>query len=250
MSIVKTTAILIKSRKYKEKDKLLTFYTEEAGKLVARCKGARDPFNHWGHNSEPPNICWLQLYELNGFYLVTEMKPIFNLFGIVKEYERMLAFESFVHLLDHALEMNIPSRSFFGLCLSFLNRLNQASENPRWLAYQFLFDYMKWQGFSIHLDHCVLCRAPVTKHGEMFSLYHREGGLVCPSCAKAKSFFNPISFEMIVALQEFFTRSCSEETKGNKVFFQNWEDLDRIVKEYYQVLFGKELQTYLSLKKM
>ena len=139
MSIVKTSAILIKSRKYKEKDKLVTFLTEDYGKIVAQCKGARDPLNHWGHNTEPPNLCWLQLYERSNFYIVTEMKPITNLFTIISDYQRILAFETMTNLLDMFLDPLIPIREIFALSLSFLKELNSNQSDPHYLSYLYIY---------------------------------------------------------------------------------------------------------------
>jgi DNA repair protein RecO (recombination protein O) len=250
MSIIKTTAILIKARKYKEKDKILTFYSEDMGKIIARCKGARDPLNHWGHNTEPPNICWLALYEKNGFYLVTEMKPIFNLFEITRCFERLLAFEAFVQIIDHFQEGTAFSRSFFELCVLFLTRLNQSMEDPIYLSYAFLFDFLKWQGLPIVPFHCVYCENPYQVQVGNYSISYDEGGIVCPKCARERSLFNPISHEIILFLQALLKNNSVEEEKRMKVFFQNWEDLDRIVKDYYKCRFNKKLQTYMSLKKM
>lgn len=250
MSILKTTGILIKTRKYLEKDKIVTFFTEDFGKIAVRCKGARDPFNHWGHNTEPPNVCWLQLYERNGFYLTTEIKPIFNLFGITQDFKRLIAFEAFAQILEHFQEGSPYSRSFFGLCIAYLQSLNREDTDPVYLSYAFVFDYLKWQGLPILTDHCIFCGELLVPNQEGYSLSYEEGGIVCSSCAREKSFFNPVSSSLILLLQNFHDNRMEESEKRIKVFFQNWEDLDRIVKDYYKCRFNKKLQTYLSLRKM
>jgi DNA repair protein RecO len=250
MSIIKTCAILIKSRKYKEKDKLLTFYTEDLGKIVARCKGARDPLNHWGHNSEPPNICWLQLYERAGFYIVTEIKPVFNLFVLSADMNRIIAFETFVGLLDQLVEEHLPSRNFFGTCVSFLTRLNQENSNPAYLSYHLAFDFLTWQGTPVHLSSCVFCQEPYAENREDYSLSYSDGGLVCKSCSQKKNIFNPVSRESILYLLAIMKQCTPTEEERLNVFFQNWEDLDRIVKGYFMCLFSKKLLTYLGLKKL
>jgi len=178
------------------------------------------------------------------------MKTIFNLFDITRDFKRLIAFESFVQIIDHFLEGTSYSRSIFGLCVSFLQQLNQQNTDPVYLSYAFLFDYLKWQGLPIQAEICAFCGNPWKENRDGYSIGYEEGGIICPKCAQARSLFNPVTKDLVLLLQDFSKNKLMEEEKRNKVFFQNWEDLDRIVKDYYKCRFNKKLQTFISLKKM
>lgn len=250
MSIVKTSAILIKARKYKEKDKLLTFLTEDFGKVVARCKGARDPLNHWGHNTEPPNLCWLQLFERNSFYIVTEMKPIANLFTIMEDYQRILAFEAMANLLDILLEPGVPLRETFALSLSFLKELNSTKSDPHYLSYLYIFLFLTKQGYPLQMGKCIICSEPFSEANQGYAVSYEEGGIICNQCGKKVSVFNPLTTEFCSFLLGFEKISDFELRNQPIDFFHNKEELDRIVREYFKYRFNRKLLTVISLKKM
>jgi len=250
MSILKTSAILIKARKYKEKDKLLTFLTEDFGKIITQCKGARDPLNHWGHNAEPPNLCWLQLYERNNFYIVTEMKPINNLFSIMQEYPRVLAFETMAHLLDMVLEPGVPLRETFALSLSFLKALNRKESDPFYLSYLYIILFLGKQGYPLQMRRCIVCSEPFSREERGYTVSYEEGGLICSRCRKKVSVYNPLTTEFCSFLQVFGACSDFEVVNQPIDFFHNMEELDRIVREYFRYKFNRKLLTMISLRKL
>ena len=62
-SIVKTEAVVLKSMKYRETSKIITFYTRDFGKVKAIAKGARQPKNKFGSSLEPMSYVLVVLYR-------------------------------------------------------------------------------------------------------------------------------------------------------------------------------------------
>jgi recombinational DNA repair protein (RecF pathway) len=131
-----------------------------------------------------------------------------------------------------------------------LTYLNKEENDPLYLSYQFIYSYLVWQGLPIMVEGCIACKEPFEKETKGYSLCYERAGMLCPDCAKQLSVFNPVPTQLILILQEFVKSNPFMERKRMDDFFQNCEDLDRIVKEYYHFLFGKKLVTYNSLKKL
>ena len=48
MAIIKTDSVVLKTKIYRDKSKLVTLYTKSHGKLTAVAKGVRDVKTRWG----------------------------------------------------------------------------------------------------------------------------------------------------------------------------------------------------------
>ena len=61
--IVKTDAIVLKSMRFRETSKIVTFYTRRYGKIAAVAKGARETKNKFGAALEPMTGVNLVFYK-------------------------------------------------------------------------------------------------------------------------------------------------------------------------------------------
>ena len=66
MPLVKTPAITLKSRKWGDADRIVTFYAKHLGKIRAVARGARRPKSRLGAALEPLTLCDLNLFEKSG----------------------------------------------------------------------------------------------------------------------------------------------------------------------------------------
>ena len=78
MPLVKTQAITLKSRKWGEADRIVTFYAKHLGKIRAVAWGARRPKSRIGAALEPLTLCDLNLFEKSGdtLYRVSQVDLI------------------------------------------------------------------------------------------------------------------------------------------------------------------------------
>src|SRR5262245_63569359 len=66
MPVIKTAAITLKSRKWGDADRIVTFYTKKMGKIRGVARGARRMKSRLGASLEPLTICHLNLFEKSG----------------------------------------------------------------------------------------------------------------------------------------------------------------------------------------
>src|SRR5262249_56754234 len=66
MSLIKTPAMTLKSRKWGEADRIVTFYTKSLGKIRGIARGARRQKSRFGAALEPLTLSHLNLFEKSG----------------------------------------------------------------------------------------------------------------------------------------------------------------------------------------
>ena len=66
MPLIKATAIVLRSRKWGDADRIVTFYSKEKGKIGGVARGARRPKSRFGAALEPFSLCRLNLFEKSG----------------------------------------------------------------------------------------------------------------------------------------------------------------------------------------
>jgi len=64
--LVKTTAIILRSRKWGDADRIVTCYSKSLGKIRGVARGARRQKSRFGAALEPFSLCHLNLFEKTG----------------------------------------------------------------------------------------------------------------------------------------------------------------------------------------
>ncbi|MBS0166125.1 MAG: DNA repair protein RecO [Nitrospira sp.] len=182
MPLVKTTAIVLRSRKWGDADRIVTFYTRERGKIRGAARGARRLKSRFGAALEPFSLCRLNLYERTGDSLFRISQV-----DLVRSSQKLL--ES-LSLIDSAARMvNVmaaitpdgdPDPLLFDTLEQGLASL-QESQDPTFMALLFQIRLLGVTGFRPQTDHCAACGKTHFVGEPQFSPV--AGGLVCLSCA-------------------------------------------------------------------
>lgn len=242
MPLLKTSAILLKSTKYKERDKLLHFFTEENGKIIALCKGARVPLNRWGSSTEPPNLSYIQLYEKGDFFTLTEIKMVEIFPEIISNFQRLIVFDYISNILDWFIPILSPNNKTFYLTLSALYALNNKENIPLYVGYFFALKFLDMQGYGLEMNECVICGKRIDYNLDKFYISYEDGGYICKNCLRfiTSSYIslNKDEFRLLKKLLELTIEEIS------KVIFQevkNIENFDKMIGEYYYVKYKKRI---------
>ena len=182
MPLVKTSAIILHSRKWGEADRIVTCYTRHFGKIRAIARGARRMKSRLGGSLEPFVLCRLDLFEKPGdsLYRVSQvsMQESFSKFRgdltLMTVAARMVNFVAAV-----AAEGDADSRLFEGLEQGLRDLLT--SSDPRLTVLLFQIRMLGMTGFKPQIDHCASCG-----RGRPETILHfspTAGGLVCIVCA-------------------------------------------------------------------
>jgi len=154
MAIIKTESIVLKTKIYRDKSKIVTLYTESHGKLNAVAKGVRDVKTRWGGVLQPMAYINSLIYykENRGLQLLSGAEYISSFSGIYNSTDKMNVGFRIVELLDKTTAENHEVGGLFELLASSLGFLNDATKNFVNLLFNFEFRLAKLLGFEINLN--------------------------------------------------------------------------------------------------
>ena len=201
---VKTEAIVLRSIRYGEADRILHLYSRDRGRLGAIAKGARKPKSRFGGRLEPFFRLDLLLHEGRSDLLtVTSV-------ATVEGYPRLRssgpalsagarACDAVLRLLD-AAEPNPPA---YNLLCRYLSLLDDPEDGPRGAgletALAFRLKLALVAGFAPELASCTRCG----ESDHLVGFSGAAGGVVCASCEAS-------SFELTEAAHTFMVEALAK----------------------------------------
>ncbi len=187
MPLLKTLAITLRSRKWGEADRIVTFYTLRFGKLRAVARGARRIKSRFGSALEPFVCSDLNLFEKpnDPLYRVTQA-DIRESFAHLREDLRLIAGGArMVNLVAAVTAEGDPSPVIFETLLGGLRALGQGHD-PTLTTLLCQIRLLRGTGFRPQTDHCAACGSmgQMTPAGQPARFSPQAGGLVCSSCVR------------------------------------------------------------------
>jgi DNA repair protein RecO (recombination protein O) len=201
----KTEAIVLRSIRFGEADRILHLYSEDRGRLGAIAKGARRVKSRLGGRIEPFARVQLILREGRGDLCTLTGADTVHAHPALRERRASLeratqACDAVLRLLDS----NEPNRPAYNLLARELQLLDaEPAAAVRAQALAFRMKLLLAAGFSPELAACASCGE--REHLGAFSA--AAGGVVCPGC-EAGSF--PLGEEAHVFLVDALARPLAE----------------------------------------
>lgn len=189
----KTTGFVLRTLSYGESDLIITFYSNEFGKLKGIAKGAKRSRKRFANVFEPfslTNIIFTR--KSRDMLAFIETCEIIDHYDAVRlDLEKTLVASYFIELIDHFSPEGKRNEQVFELLQTFLTLLGAQKASDALVRF-FEMRMLKLAGFEPALDHCIICRTPVT-NGKTYYFYAREGGIKCAACAKPERYDQSIS---------------------------------------------------------
>ncbi|MFO0773235.1 MAG: DNA repair protein RecO [Nitrospiraceae bacterium] len=188
MPLLDTPAIALKSRKWGEADRIVTFFTLRYGKIRGVARGARRQKSQLGSGLEPFIHSHLQLFEKpNDTLFRIRHVDIINPFLLLRDDLAMLAAAArMVNTVAAVTADGDPDAPVYDALLMGLRTLAEGAE-PAMTALLFQVRMMGHIGFRPQMDHCAGCGKSLSGHGGQFS--PKSGGLLCAFCAARQSVY-------------------------------------------------------------
>ena len=153
--LVSTEAITIKSRKFRDTSKIVSFYTAEDGMITCIAKGARLPKNKFGSSLEPLNLSLITYYKKpnTDLFLLSKSEIIQSMNEILNSYDKLNIGLSILESVAHT-QINLePNKQIFNLLKRTLSELNLAEKNFYNFFYKFQLELSKIIGYSISFSY-------------------------------------------------------------------------------------------------
>jgi DNA repair protein RecO (recombination protein O) len=204
---LKTEAVVLRSIRYGEADRILHLYTARRGRVGAIAKGARRPKSRFGGRLEPFFRLDLLLHEGRGELLTVTQANTVDGYPRLRSSGPALSAaarscDSVLRLLDSA-EPNLPAYNLLCRYLTLLDDPAAPTAASLAMALSFRLKLALAAGFSPELASCARCGE--AEHLVGFS--GAAGGIVCASC-EAGSF--PLSEEAHRFMVDAIARPLAE----------------------------------------
>ena len=195
MPLYREQAVVLRTYKLGETDRILHLLTSGRGKVRAVAKGVRRPGSRFGGRLEPFSHVDLQLYEGRSLDVVSQAELIAPFSGVREEYTSSACGSVVVEAADRVAQEDERALRLYLLVLDTLRALQTRPAAPELVLDGFLFRLADLEGYGAGLDACVSCGSP----GPHAVLSIAEGGMLCGACAPAGS--TPLSDEVVAALR-------------------------------------------------
>ncbi len=183
MPLVKTTAIILRSRKWGDADRIVTCYTKHLGKIRGVARGARRAKSQFGASLEPFTVCHLNLFEKQGdsLFRISHVDLVTSFQSLREDLELMTSAARMVNVVSAVTPDGDPDLQLFETLEQGLASLAERRGDPAFTALIFQIRLLGLTGFRPQTDHCAACGKTRLVGEPQFSA--AAGGLVCPTCA-------------------------------------------------------------------
>lgn len=180
MSVYRDQAIVLRTQKLGEADRIITLFTREHGRIKAVAKGVRRTKSRWGARLEPASHVDLQLYSGRSLDTVTQAVSIEN-FGdeLSLDYQRWTVASAILEAAERfTSQEHEPALQQYLLVVGSLKALAHETYDASLILDAYLLRSLAVAGYAPSLMNCSRCDAPGPH--KFFSLV--GGGSVCNTC--------------------------------------------------------------------
>ncbi|MCK6557184.1 DNA repair protein RecO [Candidatus Binatia bacterium] len=194
-----TVAIVLRSRPYGESDKIVTFLTEDAGKLTGIGKGAQRSRRRFPNCLDPFTRVRLHYRTRPGASLAfLERCDLLQSAGDLIDPKKFAYGSYLIEIVDQLTVEGHPVRDLFELLRDGLDALRAGAATASFLR-GFELHLLHRSGYDPQLASCDRCRKDVGTAAAVFLDPHR-GGVVCGRCSAAGQALVPVTPATLAAL--------------------------------------------------
>ena len=248
MALYKTRAIVIKSMNLSESDRLVTFMTENHGKVKCVAKGARKAKNQFWGTLEPMSLIHLIYFgrEHQSLFRLNHSDIIESFHTIRDDFDKLYTGVYFLDLIDTMVLEGHWDPKVFALLYQVLAALNQQT-NLEPLRRLFEIRLLSLSGYKPQLEHCVLCHK-IHENG-MIPFSYTHNGILCNLCSNRAR----IDIQFSIGTRNYIKKLLDVEIKTcERLKFpkSQTEEIEKVTHRLILSHVGRELKSYPFIKNM
>jgi DNA repair protein RecO (recombination protein O) len=193
MTTLRDEAIVLRTYKLAESDRICVLLTREHGKVRAVAHGVRKTSSRLGGRMEVLDVVDVQLARgRSELMTVRQAQPLGAPAALRGDFGKLAAAMVLVEVADAATLEHLADPEYFEMTRRALRALETA-EDPAIVTTAFLLKTLAHDGAAPVLDRCATCG----RTDELVAFDLTEGGLLCTSCRRGR----PVSPEAIELLR-------------------------------------------------
>ncbi|HEX6247664.1 MAG TPA: DNA repair protein RecO [Nocardioidaceae bacterium] len=180
MGLYRDEAVVLRTQKLGEADRIITLLTRETGRVRAVAKGVRRTTSRFGSRLEPFTYVDLQLAEGRSLDVITQaetLAPYASRIG--SDYERYTAGTVMLETAERlVMEDKEPALQQFLLLVGALRTMSSGERSPSAVLDSFLLRSLSVAGYAPSFDACARCGL----EGPHRAFNPAAGGMLCGTC--------------------------------------------------------------------
>ncbi|TFD71156.1 DNA repair protein RecO [Cryobacterium fucosi] len=179
MPVYRDEAVVLRTHKLGEADRIVTMLTRKHGKVRAVAKGVRRTASKFGARLEPFMVADVQLYEGRSLDIITQAESIGS-YGaqITADYPSYTAASAMVETADKLTEAEGSLQQYL-LLVGALRSLARREHGAGLTLDSYLLRALSMAGWAPSFQDCARCGA----QGSHSAIVVQVGGIVCDDCA-------------------------------------------------------------------
>lgn len=234
MKSFKISGVVLKRRNFLEKDRILTIFSREEGKVDALAKGARRPGNRLGPNSDLATIAIFHIHKTKSIDIVTEIEPIYHPFGARGEFEKTELISYALKIIDKLYEVDDPHPNTYQVLCELIETVSYSRRQLVFL--KFIIEIMRDLGALPEFDTCSYCQTNITSSDEY--VFDLKGGLSHRNCSREDAVE---ICDNEIKLLRLLNNSSLEQAIACKVDKAVYENAYKVMLKHFHYEFGKLL---------
>ncbi len=196
MSLYRDEAVVLRTWKLGEADRIVSLLTREHGKVRGVAKGVRRTRSKFGARLEPTSHVAIQLYEgKSDLRTITQVETINRFVGLRIDPERFARAESMLEAVEQMAQDHAPEPEVHTMLWRALATLD--ADGPYFVSAAFFLKLLAHDGVQPELDRCIECGA-----GDVLvSIDVVGGGVRCERCRRGR----PLSAAALSLLRRIYS---------------------------------------------
>jgi len=240
MPLVKATAIILRSRKWGDADRIVTCYANNLGKIRGIARGARRQKSRFGAALEPFTVCRLDMFEKTGdsLFRISHVDVVTSFQTLREDLGLMAAAARMVNVVAAVTPDGDPDPRLFETLEQGLVSLPQSGD-PVCTALLFQIKLLGLIGFRPQTDHCVMCGKTRMIGAPHFSPI--AGGIVCVMCAARQPARCVVLSQGSLAFLQQAVRMAPRLVTRLRAAGQVRMEVEEAIEKYVTVVAGRRL---------
>ena len=190
MSLYRDEAIVLRTYKLGESDRIVVLLTAGRGKVRAVAKGVRRTHSKFGDRLEPLSHVTMMCWQGRELDIVNQAEVIDTFRAVREDLGRMAKAYTLLEVVDQLAQEGHANPRLFEMVVGALRALQE--HDPALLVPAFLLKVLALEGSAPTVDVCVSCGA----EGELVAFDLNEGGVLCRQCRRGRA-LSPEALELL-----------------------------------------------------
>jgi DNA repair protein RecO (recombination protein O) len=176
---IEDEAVVLRTYRSGESDRVCVLWTRQHGKLRVLAKGVRKTSSRMGGSLEPTGHVRVDLVRGRGdLYIVRHVTHLERLTNLRGDYARIAAGLAVVEAVDAIPTDEAADEGIFEMLVRVLLTLDNLDYHPKLVASSFFFKLLAYDGSEPVVDECVNCGSS----GPLVAFNAEVGGTLCANC--------------------------------------------------------------------